>query len=159
MWCCHTAAMPPADRAGPGTQQPAWRSTRPGPLDVVDVLVYVVVLNLAIQYIPSVLSETFTLSLLTAVLLKLVLELVLLIKGRLLGRMRAAATRRGKVAGGVTLWLVAVGSKFLVLELVALVFRGSVELGGFIPVSLLIVTLLTGRAVVRRYFVPGTALL
>lgn len=46
------------------------------PLHLVDVLVYVVVLNLAIEYLPSVISETFTLSLLTAIVLKLVLELV-----------------------------------------------------------------------------------
>jgi len=44
-------------------------------LDVVDVVVYVVVLNLAIEYFPSVISESFTISLLTAVLLKAVLEL------------------------------------------------------------------------------------
>jgi hypothetical protein len=39
-----------------------------------DVFVYVVVLNLAVQYVPSVISETFTLSLMTAVLLKVALE-------------------------------------------------------------------------------------
>ena len=43
---------------------------------VVDVFVYVVVLNLFVEYLPQVLSETFTLSLLTAVLLKVVLEVV-----------------------------------------------------------------------------------
>ena len=31
------------------------------PADVVDVLVYVVVLNLAVEYVPSVISEGFTL--------------------------------------------------------------------------------------------------
>ena len=41
---------------------------------VVDVFVYVVVLNLFVEYLPVVISETFTLSLLTAVLLKGVLE-------------------------------------------------------------------------------------
>jgi hypothetical protein len=43
---------------------------------VVDIFVYVVVLNLFVQYAPRVISETFTLSLLTAVLLKFVLEAV-----------------------------------------------------------------------------------
>jgi len=128
-------------------------------LDLVDVLVYVVVLNLAIEYVPSVISETFTISLLTAVLLKVVLELVLAVKERVLGRLRGATTRAGKFAGAVSLWLVAVGSKFVVLELVDLVFRGSVELGGFIQVTLLILTLLASRALVRRLLVPGSELL
>ncbi len=44
------------------------------PADVIDVFVHVVVLNLAIEYVPSVISEGFTLSLLTAVLLKLALD-------------------------------------------------------------------------------------
>jgi len=46
-----------------------------------DVFVYVVVLNLAVQYVPSVISETFTLSLLTALLLKVALEAVIFLKG------------------------------------------------------------------------------
>jgi hypothetical protein len=56
------------------------------PADVIDVFVYVVVLNLAVQYLPAVISETFTLSLLTAVLLKVTLGLVLLLKGAVLAR-------------------------------------------------------------------------
>jgi hypothetical protein len=128
-------------------------------LDLVDVFVYVVVLNLAIEYVPDVISETFTISLLTAVLLKIVLEVVVAVKERVLGRLREATTRSGKVAGAVSLWLVAVGSKFVVLELVDLVFRDSVDLGGFIQVTLLVVTLLASRALVRRLLVPGSGLL
>ena len=127
------------------------------PLDLVDVLVNVVVLNLAVQFVPSVISETFTLSLPTAVLLKVVLEVVVAGKGAVVSRLRAATTPLGKVAGGVTLWLVAVGSKFLVLELVALVFQGSVDLGGFLPVKALIVTLIVGRTLVRRFLVPASS--
>jgi hypothetical protein len=118
--------------------------------DVVDVFVYVVVLNLAVEYLPSVISEGFTLSLLTAVLLKLALELVLLLKGRLVSQFRGATTRRGKVASALAVWLVAVGSKIAVLELVDVVFGGSVSLGGFVSVTLLVLALLASRAAVRR---------
>jgi hypothetical protein len=127
------------------------------PLDLVDVLVNVVVLNLAVQFVPSVITETFTLSLLTAVLLKVVLEVVVAGKGVVVSRLRAATTPLGKVGAGMALWLVAVGSKFLVLELVAVVFQGSVQLGGFVPVTLLIVTLLVSRTLVRRYLVPTSS--
>ena len=127
---------------------------RVDPADVVDVLVYVVVLNLAIEYVPSVISEGFTLSLLTAVLLKLVLELVVVVKGRVVARFRQARTRGGRIVAGAALWLVAVGSKFAVLELVDLVFGDSVELGGFFSVTLLIVVLLVSRRLVRRVLFP-----
>lgn len=111
---------------------------------------YVVVLNLAIEFTPSVISESFSLSLLTAALLKIALELVIRLKGRIVTRLRAADTRRGKLVAGVSLWVVAAGSKLLVLELVDLVFGDAVSLGGFISVTLLVVALLASRAAVRR---------
>jgi hypothetical protein len=110
----------------------------------------VVVLNLAIEYTPSVISESFTLSLLTAALLKIALEVVLLLKGQILARLHAADTRRAKIAAAVSLWVVAAGSKLVVLELVDLVFGDAVSLGGFGPVTLLVVALLASRGAVRR---------
>lgn len=115
-----------------------------------DVFVYVVVLNLAVEYVPSVITEGFTVSLLTAVVLKLVLEAVVWAKGLVVRGLRGADTWQVRLALGVALWVVAVGSKFLVLTLVDLVFGDAVSLGGFVPVTVLIVTLLLARAMVRR---------
>jgi hypothetical protein len=126
------------------------RWIRASPADVIDVFVYVVVLNLAIEYLPAVISEGFTLSLMTAVLLKIALELVIVLKSMVIDRLRTASTRRGKVTAVVLLWVVAAGSKLVVLELVDLVFGDAVSLGGFIPVTLLVVALLVSRAAVRR---------
>ena len=145
--------------AAPGEHGPAEKHPTHGPRvrwvrqrrnDVVDVFVYVVVLNLAVEYLPSVISEEFTLSLLTAVLLKIALELVLSLKARLIGRFRGAATPTGKVVSAFLVWLVAVGSKFVVLELVNVIFGEAVSLGGFISVTLLVLALLTSRSLVRR---------
>jgi hypothetical protein len=116
---------------------------------VVDVFVYVVVLNLFVEYLPQVISETFTLSLLTAVLLKGVLEIVVAGKNRVKARFRKASTPGGKTVAAVMLWAVLVGSKFLVLEVVALVFGDRVSLGGFFSVTALILVLLLSRAAVR----------
>jgi hypothetical protein len=71
----------PSASAGQGSGFVLW-SIPVQPEDVVDVFVYVAVLNLAIEYLPAVISESFTLSLLTAVLLKLSLELVPIVKAR-----------------------------------------------------------------------------
>jgi len=117
---------------------------------VVDVFVYVVVLNLFVEYLPVVISETFTLSLLTAVLLKGVLEVVVAAKKRVVTRFRQASTPTGKVVAAFLVWAVVFGSKFLVLEVVSLVFDSRVSLGGFFSVSLLILVLLLSRAAVRR---------
>jgi hypothetical protein len=127
------------------------------PADVIDLFVYVVVLNLAVQYLPAVISETFTLSLLTAVLLKVALELVLVLKGVVLARFRSAATRPAKLVSGLLLWVVAAGSKLVVLWLIDITFGGAVSLGGFIPVTLLVLALLASRAGVRRLLYGATA--
>lgn len=83
--------MSASDAETPGRSGPAWAR----PADVVDLFVYVVVLNLAAEYLPLV------------------------------------------------------GSKFVVLEAVALLFAGRVQLGGFFAVTGLILALLIARAGVR----------
>jgi hypothetical protein len=41
-----------------------------------DVLVYIVVLNLFVEYVPTVLTESFTISIFTAVVLKLLIDAI-----------------------------------------------------------------------------------
>ncbi|HET9419673.1 MAG TPA: hypothetical protein VFO49_00965 [Nocardioides sp.] len=139
---------PPAEPDHRRSSTRRWLRDRP--VDVVDLFVYVVVLNLAIEYLPSVISESFTLSLLTAALLKVALEVVIVVKGKILARLKAATTRRAKVVAALSLWVVAVGSKLVVLWLVDVIFGDSVSLGGFIPVTLLVLALLASRSAVRR---------
>jgi hypothetical protein len=117
--------------------------------DVVDVFVYIVVLNLAIEYVPAVISESFTLSILTAILLKLALEVVIAFKRVILNRFKGTSIAGQKVLWAVALWVLAAGSKILVLELIALVFGDAVSLGGFIPVTGLVICLMLARAGVR----------
>jgi len=132
----------------------ARRWLRAHPSDVVDFFVYVVVLNLAVEYLPAVISEGFTLSLLTALLLKVALELVLVLKGQVIARFKAAETQPGKVAAGLLVWVVAAGSKLVVLWLVDVVFGDRVSLGGFLSVTVLVVCLLLSRGAVRRLLAP-----
>jgi hypothetical protein len=145
-----TEPVPPAAAEPRRPRGPVRGWLRARPADVVDLFVYVVVLNLAIEYVPTVISESFTLSLLTALLLKIALELVIVLKTKVLDGLRAATTRRGKAVAALSLWVVAAGSKLVVLALVDVVFGDAVSLGGFIPVTLLVVALLVSRAAVRR---------
>ena len=119
------------------------------PIDLVDVFVYLVVLGVISELFPRVISETFLLALLTAILLKVVLELVLVVKKRVVARIRAAPTPVGRVVNALSLVLVMAGSKFLVLELTALAFGDFVQLGGFFSVTALILTLMLARAGMR----------
>lgn len=128
-----------------GTSRMRWLTA----LDLVDVFVYVTVLNLAIEYLPGVIAESFTLSLLTAMLFKVVLELLILVKRPLKVRVRQSASMSGRIASVVLLVVVLAGSKLAILELTALIFGGRVVLGNFFAVTGLILVMLGVREVVR----------
>ena len=122
---------------------------RLAPEHVVDVFVHVVVLNLFAQFAPQVITETFTMSLLVAVLLKLVLEGVVALKKRALARAGGAPTIAGRAIGIVTMVVLLPGSKLLVLWCVDVIFGDAVSLGGFWLVTGLIIVLMASRAGVR----------
>lgn len=126
-------------------------------IDLVDVLVYLVVLGTFSQLFPAVISESFLLSLLTAILLKIVLELVAWVKAKAISRLRSDGGAARRTVGLVVLVLIMPGSKFLVLELVDLLFGDAVQLGGFFLVTLLIVVLMLARGGVRRLLTPPDA--
>jgi len=123
-------------------------------VDLVDVLVYVVVLGVFVELFPQVISESFLVTVLTALLLKGVLELVVRAKKAAVGRLGAAGTPVGRALGLALLGLVSAGSKLLVLWLTDLVLGDRVYLGGFLAVTGLIVTLMLARAGVRRLVEP-----
>lgn len=114
----------------------------------VDILIGVVVLNLFIEYFPDVIAESFLLSMLTAVLLKVMLAVI----GRLEHRVSAYFKRRSGAAARIlrvlAVWAILFVSKFVILEAVALIFRGSVQLGGFLEIVALIIALMVAEGLV-----------
>lgn len=127
------------------------------PRHLVDIFVYVVVLNLAAQFVPGVLAESFAVSLLTAVMLKLVLEAVLRIKTWVIARIRSSHTIRRRAVSVGMLLLILPGSKFVVLWLEDVLFGDAVSLGGFWSVTLLIFVLMAARWGVRQLLDAPTA--
>ena len=130
-------------------RRPAWLA----PEHVVDVFVFVTVLNLFAQFAPEVITEGFAMSLLVALLMKLAIEGVVAVKKRAIARIGGAPTRIGRAIGLVTLLLLMPGSKLIILWLVDVVFGDTVSLGGFWLVTALIVTLTLSRELVRRFLV------
>ena len=118
-------------------------------VDIVDVFVYLVVLGLFTQLLPNVITESFIVSLLTAVLFKLALELIAILKTRILDRVRASRTAARKTLNAALLLALGAGSKFVILWLTDLVFGDAVQLGGFFSVTLLIIVLMAARLGIR----------
>ena len=139
--------MPPQ---APPPESPRPRVRRLDPLHVVDVAVYVVVLNLAAEWVPAVIAESFTTSILTAVLPKAGLGVVLPVETWVMRRIPGLATPTRPVVSVGVVVLVLPGSKFVVLWLEDLLFGDAVSLGGFWSVTALIFALMGARWGVRR---------
>ena len=116
------------------------------------MLAYVVVLGLFVQFFPAVISESFAITLLTAALLKVVLEVVLAAKQAVLRRVRAATTTRARIVAILTLVPVVPGRQLVALCPTAPVFGDAVSLGSFVSVTVLIIALMLARAGVRLLF-------
>ncbi|GAA1780946.1 hypothetical protein [Agromyces lapidis] len=124
-------------------------------VDIVDVFVYLVVLGLFTQFFPAVIAESFIVSLLTAVLFKVALEVIAVFKTRILDRVRTSRTPALKTLNAAHLLLLGAGSKFLILWLTGLLFGDAVQLGGFFSVTLLIIVLMVARLGIRL-LIDGT---
>jgi len=124
-----------------------------------DVLIYTVVLNLFVEYVDTIVIDEFTISILTAVLLKVLLDVVMSFEHRVRSFFDAKEGAFYRVAGTVSLVAILFAGKLLILEVVDFVFGDHVELGHFIEVVVLVLTLMITRrlfgVLYRSLGVPG----
>ena len=116
------------------------------------VLVDLTVLNLFVEYWHVVEIDSFTISLLAAALLQLLLKLTLALEHRIADYFKKQAGKGAKVKRILTSWLVLFGSKFLILEAVDLVFGDKVEFGGVIPFIIVVVAIIAAEAIITKIY-------
>ena len=111
-------------------------------------LVDLVVLGLFVEYWEYVSASSFTIMLLAAVLLQLLLKLTIVVEHRLAAFFNARPGGFNKFMRFFTAWLVLFGSKFVILEALALAFGDGLRFGGpFHGIVALIVVVVTMLAV------------
>ena len=118
-----------------------------------DVLVYIVVLNLFVEFGDAIVIDSFWISILTAVLLKGLLDVVVGLEHRVNEFFERRDGAPARVFGVGTQFLILFISKFIILEIVNLVFGEHVQLGHFVNVLVLIVAMVGARAILQRIFV------
>ena len=117
-----------------------------------DVLIYTIVLNLFVEYIDTVVIDSFTISILTAILLKALLDLILGLEHRISHFFAQWTSPVAKVLQIGSAWLILFLSKFVILEVVDIVFGTHVELGGFVTVLTLVLVMMITREIVQRIY-------
>ncbi len=114
-----------------------------------DVLIYIVILNLFDEFTESVEIASFWISLLTAVLLKVLLDLVLLIEHRVSHFWDRFEGTLGSWLGFFATLVVLIGGKLFILYAVEAVFGDEVHLGHFVSVFVLVLALLGGSLIMH----------
>lgn len=92
-------------------------------VDLADILAYVVILGLFVQLFPQVISESFSLTLLTALLMKAALEIIMAAKTRAVAGLTGAHTLAARAVAGVAILLLLPGSKYVILWATDAAFR------------------------------------
>ena len=109
------------------------------------MLVFIVVLNLFVEYVPRVITESFTISIFTAVVLKLLIDAIARLEHHVSGWFKRRQGSGWRLLGLVTMFAILFFSKFVVLEVIDIVFGDRVTLGGFIEVLVLVLTMILAR--------------
>jgi len=110
------------------------------------VLVDIVVLNLFVEFVHTIVIDSFSISILTAVLLKLMVDAVKGLEHSVSAYFAAKEGAIWKPVRFLAVWLVLFLSKFVILEAVNVVFGDHVELGSFIEIVGIVVTMLAANA-------------
>jgi hypothetical protein len=118
-----------------------------------DVLIYIIVLNLFVEYNAKIVIDSFTISIFTAILLKMLLEIILKLEHMVAEFFKSRPGKLSSFLRMISTWLILFLSKFLILEVVDLVFGEHVELGKFLDVIVLVIALMVAREVFQRIYI------
>ena len=117
-----------------------------------EILVYVVVLNLFVEYVHAVVIESFTISVVTAVLLWLMLGGIGRLERRIAGYFRRKEGVLPRVLRYLCVWAILFVSKFVILEVVAFVTAGRAVLGHFFEVVAIVLALMAAEALLGQVY-------
>ena len=119
------------------------------------ILIDLVVLNLFVEYWDKVIIDSFTISILAAILLQVLLRGTMLIEDRI-GNYFKKNPGKGAMAKRVFLtWLVLFSSKFVILGAIDWVFGDRVDFGGIISFFVVVFTVLGIEYAVTRIVYAG----
>lgn len=119
---------------------------------VLSVLVNVCILNFFVEHVDEVVIDSFSISVLTAILLTAMVSALSRFEHRVshyFGRHSGVAWR---IAGFLSVWGILFLGKFLILEVVDLVFGDHVELGHLLEVILLVLVILIVQRLMAAFY-------
>ena len=119
-------------------------------------LIDLTVLNLFVEYWEHVIVDSFTISILAAILLQVLLRATLILEHKVAAYFNAKSGGLAKFLRYFTAWLILFGSKFVMLGAIDLVFGEDVEfagpLHGVVAFIAVVVVMLAAEELVARFY-------
>jgi hypothetical protein len=123
---------------------------------VTATLVDLVVLGLFVEYWEYVSADSFTIMLLAAVVLQVLLKLTIVLEHRVAAFFNARPGGFNKFMRFFTAWLILFGSKFVILEALALAFSDRLSFGGpfhgIVALIVVVVAMLAVEAILVKIY-------
>lgn len=120
------------------------------------ILIDLVVLNLFVEYSDNVAIDSFTISLLAAILLQVLLKLTIAVEQRVAAYFKERPGGLMRFLRFFFAWLVLFGSKFVILEAIALAFGDKVHFGGafhgIVTLIVVIIAMLVAEELIVRVY-------
>lgn len=116
------------------------------------ILISIVVLNLFVEYVHTVVIDSFTVSILTAVLLWVMLRVITRLEHRVSGYFRGKGGALSRVLRILSVWAIMFVSKFVIIEVVGLATAGRAVLGEFFEVVAIVLVLMAADYVLARVY-------
>ena len=117
------------------------------------VLINVVILNLFVEHVDEVVIDSFSISVLTAILLTLMVWAISGVEHRVHHYFfDVRDSRASRTIGMLAVWGILFGGKLLILEVVNLVFGEHVQLGHLLEVILLVLTILIVQRLMAKLY-------
>lgn len=118
-----------------------------------NVLINIVILNFFVEHVDEVVIDSFSISVLTAILLTVMVALIARVEHRVHHFFFDEQTGRGsRFLGWLALWGILFGGKLLILEVVDWVFGDHVALGHLLEVILLVLAMLVVQALMEKFY-------
>lgn len=116
------------------------------------VLIDLCILNLFVEFWDRVVIDSFTISLLAAIVLQASLRLTLWAKNRARAIFAHVTGALGVLARLLSMWAVSFSSKFVIMWVIDLIFGVHVEFFGVKPLFAVLITMLVVETLVMKLF-------
>jgi len=116
------------------------------------ILIDLVVLNLFTEYWDAVVIDSFTISILAAFILQILLRATMMVEHKVANYFKAKPGKLNVFLRWFTAWLILFGSKFLILFIIDIVFGSRVEFSNVIVFIVVVITIVLVEFFVTRLF-------